>query len=112
MSVLMLVNFVSSGDIGGMVRSLGDSVDSSSGIGDINGGEPDLRLEGFDNAYAGGGIDENDCPLRVGDDAVELASDEDISGDESGDEDVLNDSLGRDEGAWESSDSRRRTMFC
>jgi len=39
-------------------------------------------------------MEENDCAFSVGDEAVELASEEDISGDESGVALVLGDSGG------------------
>ena len=88
MSALMSKNLASSAVVGGSLRPIADgSTGLSSGMGDIESDrEFPLRRDeaGFGRLYAGGDIGEKDEPGRVGDELVELVSEDDMFGEASG----------------------------
>lgn len=87
MSALMSKNLASSAVVGGSLRSIADgSTGLSSGMGDIESDrEFPLRRDvaGFGRLYAGGDIGEKDEPGRIGDELVELVSEDDMFGEAS-----------------------------
>jgi len=83
-SALMSKNLASSAVVGGSLRSAPDrSTALSSGMGDIESArEFPLRMDvaGLGRLYAGGDIGGKDEPGRVGDELVELVSEDDMLG--------------------------------
>lgn len=71
-----------------------------------------FRIAGLGRAYAGGDVDEKDCPLKVGDEVIEPAPEDDMSGEDPGLTLVLASDLGDVDGSDDEDDSRRQTLFC